>query len=124
MNRTRRFCRIVMMFILLTSVSVGWTSCPNKEWFPTTGKWYCEELGALISFDDHLESYFTVDGVQYPCAWGNNRGSTVCRIVLRSEEGYAVSDEEFFRGELVYIDDERFVVENINKDEFTFVKVE
>lgn len=95
----------------------------SYNYFPDTGRWYCSSLGALMSYDSHLESFFVYDSVKEPSTWGVNKGAKRISFCWRSPEGVGFSGKNVFRGIWRQREEDFFVIRDDDGDDHTFVRI-
>lgn len=113
------FLVIILLFVCLFLI-IAFLSVP-VQWFPTEGVWYCEENGMLLSFDDDVDSYVTIDGKPVECIISIERGSNMIFLEIKDEDS-GFFEVPIFEGEQVALSPSILVIRGGDGTEYTFIK--
>ena len=117
--KTRKIINLVICVMLLLCL----TAC-YKEWIPSEGVWYCEDLQMQVSFPDKTCIY-TYNGEKVTCVFLNDYGSKwFCVISQATDVKELPVGSELFSAELTELSECGFIVrEEKSGIEYIFTRI-
>lgn len=100
------------------------TGCNWNRKYPKEGIWYCKEHQIQISYEPpEYESYVMVENEKVRCEVTRERRDTrMYLFCIEENNAYFEYREEVFSGELIYLDDEKFILRGDDGTKYVFVR--
>lgn len=97
----------------------------ETPWYPGDGRWYCQELGIMLSFDDDSDSYIIhkKTGGRIQCAWISNPGTERIGVYCQESDAPWELGESVFIGEYVRQTDTELTLRDYDTgEEYAFLR--
>lgn len=120
----KKHLTVLLLFSLVLSMLWMFSSCNRNRKYPTEGVWYCEEYQIQISYEPpEYESYVMVENEKVRCEVTRERRDTrMYLFCIEENNAYFEYREEVFSGELIYLDDEKFILRGDDGTRYVFVR--